>query len=233
MMIYSASQTAARGVATLALAALFGIFGCSISSKPKSTEAGSEGNPEAPKEVVPDLSSAAHCIVNMMQNPRERFHLSMLRKDDDVPYPFTSEADFTPDTLEGTSNWKSGQDTRTISNVHSDASAWDASVMLLAAPLSTAATGEMRMAQPTVTTAGDDPIGGYDTIKYVFDTARLSQAEKVRYEGLLKAQDFSVVGTAWITKDTHCLVKFVTDYNFTAKNGTLGSTHCEGSVTKQ
>lgn len=156
----------------------------------------------------------------------------MWRKDDHVPSPFVSDAYFTAEKLEGTSNWHTGTEVRKISEVHSDTVHWGSSVMLLAAPLNSAAIGEMEMAQPTVTSAGADPVGGFDTIRYVFDTSSLPEAAKLRYEALLKLQGMSVTGTAWITKDTQCMVKFVTDYSFTQKNGSMGSVHCEGSLTK-
>ena len=85
-----------------------------------------------------------------MQNPKERFHVSMLRKDDDKPEGFVSEADFTPDSLEGTSNWRARPEGPKLSAAHSNTNAWDESVMLLAAPLTTAGVSDMRMVQATV-----------------------------------------------------------------------------------
>ena len=220
-----ASPTAARGAAALALAALLGISGCNSSSKQKS----SEGKPEAPKESIPDLRGAAFCIGNMMLNPKEPFHSFLLWKDDDMPAPFTSEADFTPDTFEGTTNWSRGQETLKISSVHSDVNAWGEAVRLLTGPI---AGTPWSVAQSAATAAGADPAGGYDTNKYVFDTASLSETDKLRYERMFKAKNLSVTGTAWVTKDTRCMVKFVCDYKFTGEDGTLGSTHFEGSLTK-
>lgn len=226
MKIYLASPTAARSAAALALAALLGILGCDSSSKQKS----SEGKPEAAKESIPDLRGATFCIGNTMLNPKEPFHLFLLRKDDDMAAPFTSEADFTPDTVEGTTNWSRGQETVKISSVHSDVNAWGEAVRLLAGPLPSDPWG---MAQSAATAAGADPAGGYDTNKYVFDTAGLSETDKLRYERRFKAKNLSVTGTAWVTKDTRCMVKFVCDYKFTGEDGTVGSTHFEGSLTKR
>lgn len=226
------SPAAVRGVAAFALAALLGIFGCHRSSKQNSSEASAEAQPAAPTESIPDLHRAANGLLSMMRDPKEPFHFSMRRKDDDVPSPFVSEAYFTTDKLEGTSNWHTGAEDRKINDVHTDHVHWNSSIMLLAAPLTSAAIGEMEMAQATVSSAGPDPVGGYDTIKYVFDTSGLPEAAKLRYEALLRVQGMSVTGAAWITKDTQCMVKFVTDYSFTAKNGSIGSVHCEGSLTR-
>ncbi len=229
MKNFTSTPNAIRSAATLALAAILGVFGCGSSPKQNSSAAGSTAQPPA-NVPVPDLERTGQCMVRMLDTPTESFHLSMLRKDDDLSYPFVSEADFTPDTLEGTTNWQAGQETRKLSNVHSDFDGWNASVLLLAGPLVSGTN--MRLAQSTVASAGPETVGGYDTIKYVFDSSILSAGEKARFTTRLKAQDFRVRGAAWVTRDSQCLVKFVTDYNFTALNGTLGSTHTEGSIVK-
>src|ERR1700723_1715916 len=133
----------AGSMAVLTFTAPLGIFGCGSGGK----QAAAEARSAAPKVVIPDLVRAANCTVSTMQNPKERFHVSMLRKDDDKPEAFVSEADFTPDSLEGTSNWRAEQGTKTLSSLRSSTNAWDESVMLLAAPLTTAGVGDMRMGQ--------------------------------------------------------------------------------------
>lgn len=220
-----------RGAAALPLAALLGLLGCSSTPKPSSPETENTTKPAAPS--VPDLKGAANCIVSSMQNPKDSFHVSLSRKDDDLAYAYNSDADFTPDTLEGTTNWGSGSDTRKVSGARSDANAWDLSVMHLAGPLTSSALNDFILVQSTATSAGDDPVDGYDSIKYVFDTAGLAPADKARFAARLKAKDFSVTGAAWITKNTRCMVKYVTDYNFTDLKGTLGSVHNEGSILKR
>jgi hypothetical protein len=220
-----------RGAAALPLAALLGLFGCSPTPKPNSPETESATTPAAPS--VPDLNRAANCIVSSMQNPKGSFHVSLSRKDDDLAYAFNSDADFTPDTLDGSTNWGSGSDARKVSGARSDANAWDVSVMHLAGPLISAALNDFILVQSTATSAGDDPVGGYDSIKYVFDTASLAPADKARFAARLKAKDFSVTGAAWISKGTLCMVKYVTDYNFTDLKGTVGSVHNEGSIVKR
>jgi len=227
------SPATTRGTTSLALVALLGIFGCGSSAKQNSSEA-TAAAPKAP-DVVPNLVNAANCTVfTTMKDPKEHFHLSLSRKDDDRPVPYISEADFTPDNVTGTSNWHPGQDTQQVSSIHSDADAWDAAVMLLAAPITQSVVSDLRMAQSTAVSAGPESIGGYDTIKYTFDTARLAEPEKLRFEHLMRAEDLSVTGSVWITKDTPCMVQYVTDYHFTAaKDESMGSVHNEGSLTKQ
>ncbi|HEY6263482.1 MAG TPA: hypothetical protein VIW93_01655 [Candidatus Acidoferrum sp.] len=76
-------------------------------------------------------------------------------------------------------------------------------------------------------------MNGYDTVKYDFDTERLPDAEKARIAVTLLAKDFSVVGSAWVTKDTRCMVKFVSDSKYTIKGGKAGATHLEGSISRR
>jgi hypothetical protein len=167
----------------------------------------------------------------MMRDPKEPFHLLTMR-DDDAPAPFTSEAEFTPETVEGTTNWGTAQKTQQVSSVHSDVNAWGVAINSLTMRVSTV-NGDLRIAQPTVVAAGADAVNGYDTVKYDFDTARLPDAEKARIAVTLLAKDFSVVGSAWVTKDTRCMVKFVSDDKSTSKSGMAGATHVEGSISRR
>jgi len=93
--------------------------------------------------------------------------------------------------------------------------------------------GDLRIAQPTVVAAGADAVNGYDTVKYDFDTERLPDAEKARIAVTLLAKDFRVVGSAWVTKDTRCMVKFVSDDKYTSKGGKAGTGHLEGSISRR
>src|SRR5260370_917917 len=74
---------------------------------------------------------------------------------------------------------------------------------------------------------------GYDSVKYDFDTERLPDAVKARIAVTLLAKDFSVVGSAWITKGSSCMVKFVSDDKSTSKSGMVGATHLEGSISRR
>jgi hypothetical protein len=85
----------AGGIAVLTVAATLGIVGCGSAAK----QAAAEASSAAPKVVIPDLVRAANRTVSTMQNPKERFHVSMQRKYDDKLVAYVSEADFTPDGL--------------------------------------------------------------------------------------------------------------------------------------
>jgi hypothetical protein len=220
-------KVAARMVVGLAVAM---VWGCGGKGKEKAKETAAEVRSEV-KESVPDLDKAERCMEGMMRNPKEPFHLSTMRKDDDAP-PFTSEAEFTPETVEGTTNWGTVQKTQQVSSVHSDVNAWGLAINSLTMRVSTV-NGDLRIAQPTVVPAGGDAVNGYDNVKYDFDTERLPDAEKARIAVTLLAKDFRIAGSAWITKDTRCMVKFVSDDKSTSKSGMVGATHLEGSISRR
>ena len=92
---------------------------------------------------------------------------------------------------------------------------------------------DLRLAQPTVVAAGADPVNGYETVKYDFDTARLPEADKARIAVTLLAKDFNVTGSAWITKDRSCMVRFVSDDKSTCQSGMVGRTHLEGNISRR
>ena len=222
-------NVAARMVVGLAVA-MGMVWGCGGKGKEQAEEKAAEVRSEG-KESVPDLDRAERCMEGAMYHPKEPFHLSTMRKDDDAP-PFTSEAEFTLETVEGTTNWGTGQKTQQVSGVHSDVNAWGLAINSLMTRVSTV-NGDLRIAQPTVVAAGADAVNGYDTVKYDFDTARLPDAEKARIAVTLLAKDFSVAGSAWVTKDTRCMVKFVSDSKYTTKGGKAGATHLEGSISRR
>jgi hypothetical protein len=204
------------------------VWGCG--RKGKETEKAGEARVEV-KESVPDLDKAERCMEGIMRDPKEAFHLSMMRKDDTAP-PFTSEAEFTPETVEGTTTWITTQQTKQVRSVHGDVTAWGLAIKELVGPVSTV-NGDLRLAQPTVVAAGADPVNGYETVKYDFDTERLPQVDKARIAVTLLAKDFSIAGSAWITKETSCMVKFVSDDKSTSKSGMVGTTHLEGSISRR
>ena len=82
------------------------------------------------KQSVPDLNTAERCMEGMMRDPKEAFPLCMMRKDDTAP-PFTSEAEFTPETVEGTTNWIASQQTKQVRSVHGDLTAWGLAINTL------------------------------------------------------------------------------------------------------
>jgi len=117
-------KVAARTV--VGLAVVMGmVWGCGEKGKEKAKDKAKDKAAEVRSKVqesVPDLDRAERCMEGLMRDPKEPFHLSTMRKDDDAP-PFTSEAEFTPETEEGTTNWGTAQKTQQVSSVHSDVNA--------------------------------------------------------------------------------------------------------------
>jgi hypothetical protein len=121
-------KVAARMVVGLAVAMEM-MWGCGGKGKEKEREKAGEARVEV-KESVPDLDTAERCMEGMMRDPKEAFHLSMMRKDD-AAAPFTSDAEFTPETVEGTTNWITRQQTKQVRSVHSDVTAWGLAINAL------------------------------------------------------------------------------------------------------
>lgn len=183
------------------------------------------------KESVPDLGTAERCMQGMMRDPKEAFHLSLMRKDDTAP-PFTSEAEFTPETVEGTTKWITSQPPKQVSSAHGDLTAWGQAINTLLVPIE---HRERSFAAGTTDGCGcgADPVNGYETVRYDFDTGRLPEADKARIAVTLQSKDFNVAGSAWLTRDTNCMVKFVSDDKNTSKSGMVGETHLEGSISRR
>src|SRR5260370_42205572 len=110
-------NVAAQMVVGLAVA-MGMVWACGGKGKEKAKEKAAEVRSEV-EESVPDLDTAERCMEGMMRDPKEPFHLSTMRKDDAAP-PFTSEAEVTPETVEGTANWGTGQKRQQVRHVHSD-----------------------------------------------------------------------------------------------------------------
>jgi hypothetical protein len=87
--------------------------------------------------------------------------------------------------------------------------------------------------KPTATRVGAENINGYDTIKYAVDTTHQSLVEKAALLSIERLKDYNITGTAWATKDTHCILQYVIDFEEDSKDGKVSKTHYEGAVMKQ
>lgn len=173
---------------------------------------------------------AATCV-EAMQNPKENFHVSMLRNDD-KPNAFCFGGGFHSGHSRRDLQLRAEQDTQELSSVRSDAAAWDISVMLLAAPLTTAGVSDMRTAQSTVTSAGDDSIGGYETVKYMYDSVSpIPRLKKLAIKSCCEHEP----SASWVLAGSGGALH---DENrqrlqFHTKDGTPGLVHSEGSAAKR
>jgi hypothetical protein len=88
------------------------------------------------------------------------------------------------------------------------------------------------IAKPTSTPVGTENIIGYDTIRYAVDTSHQTAIEKSGAAMGWGVADYNITGTAWVTKDTACILQYVIDLDETGKDGKASKTHYEGKVTK-
>jgi hypothetical protein len=87
--------------------------------------------------------------------------------------------------------------------------------------------------KPTTTPAGSENIAGYDTIRFAVDTSHQSALEKSVGNVSMGSKDYNISGSAWVTKDTGCILQYTIDVDTQGKDGKVGKKHYEGGVTKQ
>ncbi len=87
--------------------------------------------------------------------------------------------------------------------------------------------------KPVVTAVGNETIGGYETTKYSIDTTHQSQTEKSVLLMMGKLKDYNITGSAWVTKDSKCILQYQVDYEEDGQNGNIRKVRYEGSVTKR
>ena len=86
--------------------------------------------------------------------------------------------------------------------------------------------------KPPITRVGAENINGYDTVRYVVDTTHQSQMEKSA--GFLRQlKDYNITGTAWVLKDTGCVLQYEIDDERVADDGMVSKTRYEGTITKK
>jgi hypothetical protein len=230
---------------------------CNFSSPRKSLQRSAEAPPGGgTKHQGPELIGASYCVETMAQNPRgpaSPVHFAYKVNDSDqVSKDY--EADLSGDTFDRTIRDRHPatdfdremastrgatpitiQDgfAETVLSHHytrDDKSSW------------TEAWGGMEQGgtpwslfvlKPAVTPAGFETISGFETLKYVVDTTHQSQLDKYAGNWGWGTKDYNIVGSAWVTKHTGCILQYAIDLERTGKDGKLSKSHYEGSVTKQ
>jgi len=89
------------------------------------------------------------------------------------------------------------------------------------------------IAKPVVTQVGTESINGTETIKFAVDTKQQSQADKWPSNLGWGTKDYNITGSAWVTKDTGCILQYAIDLEKDHKDGTVEKTHYEGATSKQ
>jgi hypothetical protein len=174
------------------------------------------------QEFNPGLADL--CLPSMAKSPSRPFHFSTVKTSDAGTY--ASEADISQQTMDVTSRNSTG----TITNHYPRSAGWDSAI----APLVLAGPGrELNMAKFAVKSLGPETVNGFDTIKYAVDTTHEDPLDKAGYLAGMNVKDYNIVGTAWLTKDTGCILKYDIDFEMDGKDGKVSKTHYEGAITKR
>jgi hypothetical protein len=220
----------AMGVAMAA--ALVFVSGCKFGAN--NTAAGSATSAVSVSRPSPNKFSptdASICLQQMIKNSPGPFHLSFAENSSQRDAS-SVEADVTPATIDYTKREMSAGQTSTsskhLARAQMSEMELDFDVM---GPVPW--HGELVAAQDAAKPAGAGNVNGYNAIKYSIDTANEPPAQKATFESLMALKNYSIVGSAWVTADTGCLVKYAIDFEQDAKNGSVKKTHFEGNVTKR
>lgn len=87
--------------------------------------------------------------------------------------------------------------------------------------------------RPPVKQIGPETVNGFETLKYAVDTTQEDSSDKAALKAFGHLQDYNTTGTAWVLKDSNCVLQYEIDYVETAQNGKVSKTHYEGTVTKK
>lgn len=212
-------------------AALAMVSGCKVgagSAAAGSVDSGGANRPD-PDKFSP--TSASLCLQQMIKNAPGPFHLSFAEKLPDADTS-SAEADVTPTTMDYTTHETGkGQTTTTtkhLARAQMSELELDFDVM---GPVPW--HGELVAAQDATKGAGEENVNGYSTLKYSIDTANEPAAQKATFESLMAVKNYKIVGSAWVTSDNGCLVKYAIDFEQDGKDGSVKKTHFEGNVTKR
>ena len=176
-------------------------------------------------------TGASVCLQRMIKNPPGPFHVSFVEKSSGQDAS-TVDADVTPATIDYTKHDTSAGQTSTDTKHLVRAQVTEMEVdfdLMKPVPWH----GELVAAQDAAKSAGTESVNGYNTIRYSIDTANEPAARKAAFLSLMAVKDYKILGFAWVTSDTGCLVKYTIDFEQDEENGSVKKTHFEGNVTKR
>lgn len=204
--------------------------GCNFGSQSKPEEGSAPVVPMTqPNRFNP--TGASVCLQQMIKNPPGPFHVSFAERSSGQDAS-TVEADVTPASIDYTKRDTSAGQTSTDTKHLARAQVTEMEVdfdLMKPVPWH----GELVAAQDAAKSAGAGSVNGYNAIKYSIDTANEPEAQKATFLSLMAVKDYKIVGSAWVTSDTGCLVKYAIDLEQDGKDGNIKRTHFEGNVTKR
>lgn len=204
--------------------------GCNFGSQSKAEEDSAPAVPMTqPSRFNP--TGASICLQQMIKNPPGPFHASFAEKSS-AQDASSVEADVTAATIDYTKHDTSAGQTSTDTKHLARAQVTEMEVdfdLMKPVPWH----GELVAAQDAAKSAGAGSVNGYSAFKYSIDTANEPAAQKATFLSLMAVKDYKIVGSAWVTSDTGCLVKYAIDLEQDGKDGSVKRTHFEGNVTKR
>ena len=176
-------------------------------------------------------TGASVCLQQMIKNTAGPFHVSFMEKSSNRDAS-SVDADVTPAAIDFTKHeTTSGQTSTTTKHIaRAQISEMDIDFGLME-PVPW--HGELVAAQDATKPAGAESVNGYNTMKYAIDTANEPAAQKATFLSLMAVKDYKIAGSAWVTRDSGCLVKYAIDLEQDGKDGSIKRTHFEGNVTKR
>src|SRR5690348_6699190 len=223
----SLMRWAAVGVIGAALAMSFGCkHGSTVEANRAATVTASRPDPA---KFSP--TSASVCLQRMIKNPSAPLHLAFAESSSDSKST-SIEADVTPATIaytkRETSAGQTSSSTKKLAMAQLSEMELDFDIM---GPVPW--HGELVAAQDAARAQGTQVVNGYNAMEYAIDTADEPGPQKATFDSLMAVEDYKIVGNAWVTRDSGCLVKYSIDFEKDRKNGSVSKTHFEGNVTKK
>ena len=167
------------------------------------------------------------CVVDHIRTAPAPFHYSF-KKDTTSMGLVSVEADVSSDAITGTAADNGGS--RPIQGARGDASSWNMAVLSVGGPLP-ASTFALVNNSSARSFAGPDAANGFDTLKYVFDTANDTVADAGLINNVMGPGGF-IKGSVWVTRDG-CPVKFAMDGEMHLKDGSVDKEHYALEITKK
>ena len=176
-------------------------------------------------------TEASLCLQQMIKKPAGQFHLSFAESSSDGKST-SVEADVTPMTIDyrkrEVSEEQTSGNTKKLELSKLSEMELDFDIM---GPVPW--HGELVAAQDAARAQGTQVVNGYNAMEYAIDTADEPGPQKATFDSLMAVEDYKIVGNAWVTRDSGCLVKYSIDFEKDRKNGSVSKTHFEGNVTKK
>ncbi|HXT74550.1 MAG TPA: hypothetical protein VN785_11925 [Candidatus Angelobacter sp.] len=220
----------ARQAMWIAMGAMLAMTsGCNLGTQSKAEQGSMPAVPMTqPNRFNP--TGASVCLQQMIKDPQGPFHVSFAEKS--AQDASSVEADVTPAGIDYTKHETGAEQTSTDTKHLARAQVTEMEVdfdLMKPVPWH----GELVAAQDAAKSAGAGNVNGYSAIEYSIDTANEPAAQKATFVSLMAVKDYKIVGSAWVTTDTGCLVKYAIDLEQDEKNGNVKTTHFEGNVTKR